>query len=237
MKNKTIIFFLRNKKNFNIYIMIIFVFLFMSLLNYVNSYYGYRINPNNTLEARMKIYTSDDDIAYLSKKLNFKKNSCNLISNNNNICYITYERKNSDVIISYLNDNNYNYELLEEQIPINKIKIQKMLSYFVIVSNIILVYIYITVLNIIKNKSYDYLKLLYYLGYSLKEIKNIKIISINIILIISLIINFLIVLVLLLFGQFISNIFYIIIQFIILSFINIICNISSKNIMLKISKD
>lgn len=236
MKNKTIIFFLRNKKNFNIYIMIIFVFLFMSLLNYVNSYYGYRINPNNTLEARMKIYTSDDDISYLSKKLNFKKNSCNLISNNN-ICYITYERKNSNVIISYLNDNNYNYELLEEQIPINKIKIQKMLSYFVIVSNIILVYIYITVLNIIKNKSYDYLKLLYYLGYSLKEIKNIKILSINIILIISLIINFLIVLVLLLLGQFVNNIFHIIIQFIILSFINIICNISSKNIMLKISKD
>ena len=223
-------FTLKNKYNYNIYLIIIFIFLFMSALNYIFCYYDYKNNPNNSFYARMIILVSTNKINLLNNKDYFENYNCNEIDDVNN-CYIKYIRKNEKKVIDYLEKNNINYNLIFENISFNKLKVRNILFMSIVFLEIILAYIYTTILNIINIKDSDNSKLLYYLGYSLYEIKLIRIGTIFIILSIVLLINLLFITIIHLSFKLFNPIFTIIPYFVLL-FLNLLYNILKRQVIL-----
>lgn len=207
---------IKNKNNYNMYIILNVIFLVVFLSSAL--FYNFNSKIKNSHKYSIINIIVDNDKLNLFDDINYLKEFECINNSDNKSCKVKLLNDDRVSFINLLNENNIRYEFESTDNSLSLIKTRNQLFAFVIFNDLILTCIFVNVLNMLNTKDLKFMKCLYGFGYSIYEIRKIKVFSI-IFALIMLLILFGIVSILLLNVAYVLFDVLIFIYFVILSFI------------------
>ena len=161
---------IKNKNNYNMYIILNVIFLVVFLSSVL--FYNFNSKIKNSYKySTINIIVDNDDINYL------KEFEC-INNSDNKSCKVKLLNDDKVNFIILLNENNIHYEFEGMDYSLGLIKTRNQLFVFIIFTDLILTCIFFNVLNMLNTKDLKFMKCLYSFGYSIYEIRKIKVFSI-----------------------------------------------------------
>lgn len=207
---------IKNKNNYNMYIILNIIFLVVFLSSVL--FYSFNLKIKNSYKYSTINIIVDNNELNLFDDINYLKGFDCINNDNNKNCRVKLLNDDRVNFINLLNENNIHYEFESTDNSLGLIKTRNQLFAFVIFVDLILTCIFVNILNMLNTKDLNFMKCLYSFGYSIYEIRKIKVFSI-IFALIMLLILFGIVSILLLNVAYVLFDVLIFIYFVILSFI------------------
>lgn len=207
---------IKNKNNYNMYIILNVIFLVVFLSSAL--FYNFNSKIKNSYKYSIINIIVDNDKLNLFGDINYLKEFECINNSDNKSCKVKLLNDDRVSFINLLNENNIRYEFESTDNSLSLIKTRNQLFAFVIFNDLILTCIFVNILNMLNTKDLKFMKCLYSFGYSIYEIRRIKVFSI-IFALIMLLILFGIVSILLLNVAYVLFDVLIFIYFVILSFI------------------
>lgn len=207
---------IKNKNNYNMYIILNVIFLVVFLSSVL--FYNFNSKIKNSHKYSIINIIVDNDKLNLFDDINYLKEFECINNSDNKSCKVKLLNDDRVSFINLLNENNIRYEFESTDNSLSLIKTRNQLFAFVIFNDLILTCIFVNILNMLNTKDLKFMKCLYSFGYSIYEIRRIKVFSI-IFALIMLLILFGIVSILLLNVAYVLFDVLIFIYFVILSFI------------------
>ena len=207
---------IKNKNNYNMYIILNVIFLVVFLSSAL--FYNFNSKIKNSYKYSIINIIVDNDKLNLFDDINYLKEFECINNSDNKSCKVKLLNDDRVSFINLLNENNIRYEFESTDNSLSLIKTRNQLFAFVIFNDLILTCIFVNILNMLNTKDLKFMKCLYSFGYSIYEIRRIKVFSI-IFALIMLLILFGIVSILLLNVAYVLFDVLIFIYFVILSFI------------------
>ena len=207
---------IKNKRNYNMYIILNVIFLVVFLSSVL--FYNFNSKIKNSYKYSIINIIVDNDKLNLFGDINYLKEFECINNSDNKSCKVKLLNDDRVSFINLLNENNIRYEFESTDNSLSLIKTRNQLFAFVIFNDLILTCIFVNILNMLNTKDLKFMKCLYSFGYSIYEIRRIKVFSI-IFALIMLLILFGIVSILLLNVAYVLFDVLIFIYFVILSFI------------------
>lgn len=207
---------IKNKNNYNMYIILNVIFLVVFLSSAL--FYNFNSKIKNSHKYSIINIIVDNDKLNLFDDINYLKEFECINNSDNKSCKVKLLNDDKVNFINLLNENNIHYEFESTNNSLSLIKTRNQLFAFVIFTDLILTCIFVNILNMLNTKDLKFMKCLYSFGYSIYEIRKIKVFSI-IFALIMLLILFGIVSILLLNVAYVLFDVLIFIYFVILSFI------------------
>lgn len=207
---------IKNKNNYNMYIILNVIFLVVFLSSAL--FYNFNSKIKNSHKYSIINIIVDNDKLNLFDNINYLKEFECINNSDNKSCKVKLLNDDRVSFINLLNENNIRYEFESTDNSLSLIKTRNQLFAFVIFNDLILTCIFVNILNMLNTKDLKFMKCLYSFGYSIYEIRRIKVFSI-IFALIMLLILFGIVSILLLNVAYVLFDVLIFIYFVILSFI------------------
>lgn len=207
---------IKNKNNYNMYIILNVIFLVVFLSSAL--FYNFNSKIKNSYKYSTINIIVDNDKLNLFDDINYLKEFECINNSDSKSCKVKLLNDDKVNFINLLNENNIRYEFESTDNSLGLIKTRNQLFAFVIFTDLILTCIFVNILNMLNTKDLKFMKCLYSFGYSIYEIRKIKVFSI-IFALIMLLILFVIVSILLLNVMYILFDILIFIYFVILSFI------------------
>lgn len=207
---------IKNKNNYNMYIILNVIFLVVFLSSAL--FYNFNSKIKNSHKYSIINIIVDNDKLNLFDDINYLKEFECINNSDNKSCKVKLLNDDRVSFINLLNENNIRYEFESTDNSLSLIKTRNQLFAFVIFNDLILTCIFVNILNMLNTKDLKFMKCLYSFGYSIYEIRRIKVFSI-IFALIMLLILFGIVSILLLNVAYVLFDVLIFIYFVILSFI------------------
>lgn len=166
---------IKNKNNYNMYIILNVIFLVVFLSSAL--FYNFNSKIKNSYKYSIINIIVDNDKLNLFDDINYLK-EFECINNSDKSCKV--KLLNDDIVnfINLLNENNIRYEFESTDNSLSLIKTRNQLFAFVIFNDLILTCIFVNILNMLNTKDLKFMKCLYSFGYSIYEIRNIKVFSI-----------------------------------------------------------
>lgn len=207
---------IKNKNNYNMYIILNVIFLVVFLSSAL--FYNFNSKIKNSHKYSIINIIVDNDKLNLFDDINYLKEFECINNSDNKSCKVKLLNDDRVSFINLLNENNIRYEFESTDNSLSLIKTRNQLFAFVIFNDLISTCIFVNILNMLNTKDLKFMKCLYSFGYSIYEIRRIKVFSI-IFALIMLLILFGIVSILLLNVAYVLFDVLIFIYFVILSFI------------------
>lgn len=166
---------IKNKNNYNMYIILNVIFLVVFLSSAL--FYNFNSKIKNSYKYSIINIIVDNDKLNLFDDINYLK-EFECINNSDKSCKVKLLNDDKVNFINLLNENNIHYEFEGTDYSLSLIKTRNQLFVFIIFTDLILTCIFVNVLNMLNTKDLKFMKCLYSFGYSIYEIRKIKVFSI-----------------------------------------------------------
>ena len=168
-------YIIKNKNNYNMYIILNVIFLVAFLSSAL--FYNFNSKIKNSYKYSIINIIVDNDKLNLFDDINYLK-EFECINNSDKSCKVKLLNDDKVNFINLLNENNIHYEFESTDNSLSLIKTRNQLFAFVIFTDLILTCIFVNILNMLNTKDLKFMKCLYSFGYSIYEIRKIKVFSI-----------------------------------------------------------
>mgnify|MGYP004470050275 CR=1 FL=1 len=167
---------IKNKNNYNMYIILNVIFLVVFLSSVL--FYNFNSKIKNSYKYSTINIIVDNDKLNFFDDINYLKEFECINNSDNKSCKVKLLNDDKVNFINLLNENNIRYEFESTDYSLGLIKTRNQLFAFVIFTDLILTCIFVNVLNMLNTKDLKFMKCLYSFGYSIYEIRKIKVFSI-----------------------------------------------------------
>lgn len=167
---------IKNKNNYNMYIILNVIFLVVFLSSVL--FYNFNSKIKNSYKYSTINIIVDNDKLNFFDDINYLKEFECINNSDNKSCKVKLLNDDKVNFINLLNENNIRYEFESTDYSLGLIKTRNQLFAFVIFTDLILTCISVNVLNMLNTKDLKFMKCLYSFGYSIYEIRKIKVFSI-----------------------------------------------------------
>lgn len=167
---------IKNKNNYNMYIILNVIFLVVFLSSAL--FYNFNSKIKNSHKYSIINIIVDNDKLNLFDDINYLKEFECINNSDNKSCKVKLLNDDRVSFINLLNENNIHYEFESTNNSLSLIKTRNQLFAFVIFTDLILTCIFVNILNMLNTKDLKFMKCLYSFGYSIYEIRKIKVFSI-----------------------------------------------------------
>lgn len=167
---------IKNKNNYNMYIILNIIFLVVFLSSVL--FYNFNLKIKNSYKYSTINIIVDNDKLNLFDDINYLKEFDCINNDNKKNCRVKLLNDDRVNFIDLLNENNIHYEFESTDNSLGLIKTRNQLFAFVIFVDLILTCIFVNILNMLNTKNLKFMKCLYSFGYSIYEIRKIKVFSI-----------------------------------------------------------
>lgn len=167
---------IKNKNNYNMYIILNVIFLVVFLSSTL--FYNFNSKIKNSHKYSIINIIVDNDKLNLFDDINYLKEFECINNSDNKSCKVKLLNDDRVSFINLLNENNIRYEFESTDNSLSLIKTRNQLFAFVIFNDLILTCIFVNILNMLNTKDLKFMKCLYSFGYSIYEIRKIKVFSI-----------------------------------------------------------
>lgn len=167
---------IKNKNNYNMYIILNVIFLVVFLSSAL--FYNFNSKIKNSYKYSIINIIVDNDKLNLFDDINYLKEFECINNSDNKSCKVKLLNDDKVNFINLLNENTIHYEFESTDNSLGLIKTRNQLFAFVIFVDLILTCIFVNILNMLNTKDLNFMKCLYSFGYSIYEIRKIKVFSI-----------------------------------------------------------